>query len=66
MRKHEENRDITHSIFDNSTRKIDVFSYETNLHDKTAAASFKYLLLKVETRINRGTFALLLHQVCGL
>lgn len=61
-----ENCDITHSIFDASTRKIDVFLYETNFHDKTAAASYKYLLLKVETRINRATFPPLLHLVCDL
>ena len=58
--------DITHSIFDTSTRKTGVFSYGANFHDKTAAASYKYLLLKVETRINRAIFPPLLQLACDL
>lgn len=45
-----------HSIFDTSIRKTDGFLYGANIHDKTDATSYKYLLLKVETRINRTIF----------
>lgn len=57
---------ITHSIFDTSTRKTDVFSHGANFHDKTAAASYKDLLLKVETRISRAIFPRLLQLACDL
>lgn len=48
--------DIMHAIFDTFIRKTDVFSHRANIDDKTAATSYKYLLLKVETRINRAIF----------
>lgn len=58
--------EIMHSIFDTPTRKIDVFSYGANFYDKTAAASYRYLILKVATWINTVIFPPLLQLPCDL